>query len=230
MIVASKLLGVTCFGPATVYAKHIDVLKGTAILSYSLEDDASRRFSLLQDSLNQVGRCEAVWHVEAAAHTRDWKHNAGVNTLTKRSSSRPDTGLPTKVQCNLKVPILRAGRTTLYFFPDRLLVYNRGGVGALPYDALNVQAGQVRLVESERPPRDATQIGTTWQFVNKKGGPDRRFKNNRQLSVMLYGELFMSSPTGLKELFHVSVPAAAFAAMSAVSQMKDGTMSISSAV
>ena len=37
-------------------------------------------------------------------------------------------------------------------------------------------------------PRDARQVDTTWRFVNKNGGPDRRFKDNRQLPVMLYGE------------------------------------------
>ena len=27
-------------------------------------------------------------------------------------------------------------------------------------------------------PRDAERIGVTWKYVNKGGGPDRRYKNN----------------------------------------------------
>jgi len=37
---------------------------------------------------------------------------------------RPKFSCPPKVQCNLEVPTLKAGKATLYFFPDRLLVYD----------------------------------------------------------------------------------------------------------
>jgi uncharacterized protein DUF4236 len=222
-------LSLLCFAGGTIYARHIDVLKGTAILHYSLEDEASQAFGHLKAAFDQLERCQAVWHVDAAGHTSDWKRNAGVNTLTKRSSTRTDSSLPPKVQCNIKVPLLKAGRTRLYFFPDRLLVYNWGGVGAVSYDSLKAEAGQIRFVESGSVPGDATQVGTTWRFVNKKGGPDRRFNNNRQFPVMLYGELLLTSPAGVKELFEMSMPAAAFAVASALSLLSSKTVSRSSA-
>ena len=50
-------------------------------------------------------------------------------------------------------------------------------------------------------PRDSHQIGSTWQYVNKKGGPDRRFNNNRQLPVMQYGVFGFSSSSGLSAPF-----------------------------
>lgn len=34
-----------------------------------------------------------------------------------------------------------------------------------------------------------TLIETTWQYVNREGGPDRRFKGNRQIPVLLYSVL-----------------------------------------
>jgi hypothetical protein len=85
------------------------------------------------------------------------------------------------VQCNLKLPTLKAGKATLYFFPDRLLVYDSGGVGAVAYSDLKVEIEESRFVEDGSVPQDSHQIATTWQYVNKKGGPDRRFSNNRQL-------------------------------------------------
>ena len=211
------LLSLGVFTGAAIYARHHDVLKGTAILRYSLEDEPGKRFVQLQTAFNQLGACQAIWHVNAASHTDDWKRNSGVNTLTKRSAIRLEVGVPPKVQCNIKVPTLKATRATLYFFPDRLLVYDPSGVGALPYSDLHAEAGQVRFVESDQVPRDATQVGTTWQYVNKKGGPDRRFSNNRQLPVMLYGELLLSSASGLRELFAMSTPAAAVTVVSALS-------------
>jgi hypothetical protein len=40
--------------------------------------------------------------------------------------------------------------------------------------------------------------------VNVKGGPDRRFKDNKQLPVMLYGQVDLSAPGGLHWLIECS--------------------------
>jgi Protein of unknown function (DUF4236) len=205
-----------------LYARHIDVLRGTAILHYDLEDGPGKCFGQFQNAFHQLGQCHGVWHIDAKGHTDDWKRNAGVQTLANRSTIRPISALPSKVQCNIKVPMMQAARTTLYFFPDRLLVYNRGGVGAVAYEQLHVHARQIRFVENDSAPRDAAQVDTTWRYVNKKGGPDRRFNNNRQLPIMLYGELHLTSPNGLNELFQMSVPGAAMAVVSALEKLKTG--------
>ena len=91
-------------------------------------------------------------------------------------------------------------RDTL-FLPDRLLVYDSAGIGSVPYSDLNVEGAPFKFVEHESVPRDAHQIDKTWQYVNKKGGPDRRFANNRELPVMQYGLLGFSSSNGLKAIF-----------------------------
>ena len=39
---------------------------------------------------------------------------------------------------------------------------------------------------SKAPPSDATVVGQTWQYVNKDGGPDRRFAHNPTRTVVLY--------------------------------------------
>ena len=41
-------------------------------------------------------------------------------------------------------------------------------------------------------------------YTNKKGGPDKRFKDNRELPVVLYERLMFTSTTGLREYFDVS--------------------------
>jgi len=114
------------------------------------------------------------------------------------------------------VPMIKAGRETLYLLPDRLLVYDSTGVGAVPYIQLQAPSGITRFIENEQVPTDSTQVGTTWQFVAKNGGPDQRFNNNRQLPIMLYGELRMFSGSGLNGLFQCSVPEAVAELSSAI--------------
>jgi hypothetical protein len=211
--------------PLAVLARHYDVLQGTVVLQYLLEDDASKIFAELSNTFMRGGACKAIWHLDAQGRTNDWKRNSGVSTLVQRSGSKIDFSPPKKIQCNLKIPSLRAGRKTLYFFPDRLLIYDKSGVGAVSYAHLQAESVQTGFVETDQVPSDAQQVGTTWRFVNKKGGPDRRFNNNRQLPVVAYGELFLTSESGVKELFQFSVPTIASAVASAICAMAPRTMS-----
>jgi hypothetical protein len=191
-----------------LYARHSDVTGGTAFLSYALEGDAAQSFEKMQAPFRELATCQLVWHINATGKA-DAKYNAGATTNLRRTEVRPTFSRPPRVQCNIEVPTLKAGRTTLYFFPDRLLVYDAGGVGAVGYPELKIDVRGSGFVENGRLPKDSQQVGTTWQYVNKKGGPDRRFNNNRQIPVMQYGVIGFSSNSGLQALFMCSRPDAA---------------------
>lgn len=51
------------------------------------------------------------------------------------------------------------------------------------------QRSHTRFVETPPPPQGATVVDHSWLFVNKSGGPDMRFKENRQLPVCKYAAL-----------------------------------------
>jgi hypothetical protein len=86
------------------------------------------------------------------------------------------------------------------------LFVERKSVTALHYRDLEIAQQDVRFIESERVPSDASIVGETWRFVNKNGGPDRCFNNNRQLPVCLYSELDFHSAGGLHGRLHLSRP------------------------
>lgn len=88
--------------------------------------------------------------------------------------------------------------------PDRLLVFDASGVGAVSSHDLAVEVSETQFVEEEAVPQDAVVIGKTWRYVNKKGGPDRRFKDNREIPICAYEQLHLSSRTGLNEVLQVS--------------------------
>lgn len=203
------LLGIFSFGGLAIFARNEDVTHGTAVLNYFLDLKTEHSFSMLKASFEQLRSCDAAWHVDARGHTDDWKHQSGVSTIVKRSLVHPCLAKPPRVVCNLEVPSLGDGRQKLYFFPDRLLIYERSGVGAVSYADLEVAAIQSRFVEEGHPPRDAEIVGHTWQYVNKKGGPDRRFANNPEREVALYSSLLLASGSGLTQVFQFSQPTAA---------------------
>ena len=48
------------------------------------------------------------------------------------------------------------------------------------------------------------QILDTWQYVNKNGTADKRFKNNRQLPKCNYGSVEFKTDTGLDIILYIS--------------------------
>lgn len=92
----------------------------------------------------------------------------------------------------------------LVLLPDRLLVFENREVAGIDYRNPTLQGSQTQFIEDKAPPRDARIVGTTWRFVNKSGGPDRRFASNPQLPIALYEEIHLQSTSGLNELFQCS--------------------------
>jgi hypothetical protein len=208
------------FLAVAVLARHQDVTHGTAVLNYFLDLNAQHNFEMLSKSFELLVGCAAAWHINASARTEDWKHQAGADTLLKRSRISPCISKPRRVVSNLAVPMLDGGRQKLYFFPDRLLIYEPRAVGAVTYDTLEAVAVQARFVENGRAPGDAEVVDHTWQYVNKRGGPDRRFANNPQHDIALYSTLVLASESGLRHAFHFSKSTAANSFVDALSHLK----------
>lgn len=188
--------------------KRSDELRKTVILMYSLDQDAEVGWQGLHNGFDWLASSQRVWHLEARGGVTDRKRNAGASQLVRRTAIRPTKTDPPNIRTNIAVPSLPVGTQTLYLLPDRILVFQGSAVGAVGYDQINLEVGTARFIESEGIPGDAPVVGSTWQYINKSGGPDRRFNNNRQLPILQYGEIRLASPTGLNEVIQVSNPKA----------------------
>jgi len=163
-----------------------------------------------------------MWHVESRGDIRttyDWKMNAGASSVVKRKAITPHAGSPPHFQCNVSIPVLPAGRQRLYFLPDRVLVWDTNGVGAVGFEQLDVSFDEQRFIEDGGVPGDARVIDRTWRYVNKKGGPDKRFNDNREIPIVLYEAILLASKSGLQELFQASRTGIGSTLNSAVKQM-----------
>jgi hypothetical protein len=216
---ATAVLGVAL----VVFARHKDVTRGTAVLHYDFDAAAGSHFEALKSAFAQFAACQALWHVEAAGQTDDWKRNAGATSLVRRTAIRPVVGLPRRVQSNVEVPSLLAGRQRLYLFPDHIFVYDGSRVGAVGYSELRTQVSPVEFREDGEVPGDAKVVGSTWRYVNKKGGPDRRFAGNREIPIVEYANLALETDSGLREHFQCSRPEAAQQFSQALEEWRRGS-------
>jgi hypothetical protein len=185
-------------------AAEWDKRRRATIIQYNMEPEAEYQHRSMLAAFNELVASKGVWHLSAFIDGQDAKRNAGATSLVRRRRVQLTKVPPPAIQTNLEVPTIPAGKQTLCFLPDRLLVFDPKGVGAVSYDALSVQIGNSSFVESEAVPSDAKVIGETWRYVNKRGGPDKRFSNNRQIPICAYETVSFTSASGLNELLQVS--------------------------
>jgi hypothetical protein len=136
------------------------------------------------------------------------KYSAGAGQGLKLEAANHVHGQGPGVAANISVPILKTGKTTLAFYPDRVLAFQGKRVGAVTYKSLVPLVSSSRFIETEGVPSDASVIDHTWKYVNKNGGPDKRFKDNRQYPVCDYHQLALTTSDGLDLKFMASRPGA----------------------
>ncbi len=173
-------------------------------LFYELNDTSQQRHTLLDRSIDDLAKSQLIWRVIANSPTYDWKRNAGASSLITRKRAAIVTASPPRVESNLVVRCLDLNEIKLYFLPDLLLYRERNIYGAIAYGDLRIGQGATRFIENEQVPTDARQVGQTWKYVRKDGGPDRRFNDNALLPIMQYGALTATSSHGLNILLHAS--------------------------
>lgn len=151
--------------------------------------------------------CAAKWHVEAGGAVQSltaWKRNAGASHLVDRKPTTLSYKLPDVIRSNVTPPALHVGKQVMFFLPDIVLVQDSARVGAVKYADLSIRWQNSRFIETDHVPRDAQVVDHTWKHPNKRGGPDRRFRDNRQIPVCLYETMHLTSHSGINELVEFS--------------------------
>lgn len=204
-----------------IYTARSDRIAKTVVVFYDFEPRAEEAFRRFTEWAAALAASQRMWSVEASGHVLDRKYHAGASALVQRSATRIRTEAPPMLKTNVPVLSVGVGRQTLYFLPDRLLVYDRVDVGAVSYRTLDVVASKQRFIEDGAVPSDAMVVDRTWRYVNKNGGPDRRFNANPQLPICLYDELTLRTGSGLHEIVQVSRPGVAEGFAAAIRYLGD---------
>lgn len=171
----------------------------TIKITYEFDNDRFEPFEKIINAFNDIANNRKIWSMINSRHlynTHESKLNSGASNLVDRKSATAGEGKPPWVKTNISIPAIKMGIRSLYFIPDGILVYDQNGVGFVDYEDLIIEYDTTRFIE-QHPPRDSKIVGNTWKYANVGGGPDRRFKNNYQIPICLYGELKIKTDKGL---------------------------------
>jgi len=193
-----------CYLVGYFFARTYDANRKTTVIFYNFEDQSGGAFKEVHYVFEKLSQASRLWHIPSKGAVRDAKYHAGANELVSRSDVSVNFDNPKFIKTNIPTPNILVGSQRIYFFPDRLFIFEGSEAGALGYESISLSVTQTGFIESDSIPNDSRKIGQTWRYVNKKGGPDRRFKDNRELPIMQYEQMHIRSSSGLNELLMVS--------------------------
>ena len=112
-----------------------------------------------------------------AAHSQvDRKYHAGAHTVIETDATYLAKAPAPRLRSNVVPPSIKLGARGLYFFPDRVLVHYRDGFGVIQYGAVRTELQRgTFILGGESLPLGAQIVDYTWRYMNKSGGPDRRW-------------------------------------------------------
>lgn len=183
-----------------IYARNAGLIE----LDYKIDSDQTQVVAQRMDPMLRLCKSEKVWRIMQSSKVIDTKYSGGAGHTVKRVNCQAMETPPFPFKSNTDVAVFKTSKEVLLFLPDKLFIMQGQKIGALNYSDISTSARVTRFIEDGFVPRDSQVVGQTWQYVNKSGGPDRRFKNNRSLPICLYGELELHSSSGLNTIIMFS--------------------------
>jgi hypothetical protein len=177
---------------------------GLVDLDYSIDADQNELVENRIKPMKKATESEKIWRIVQSSKVIDVKYAAGANKTVKRVNCVATAKAIFPFRSNALATSFKSGKEVVIFLPDKLFLIQGSKIGALNYSDIVVNTHDTRFIEDERVPKDAVIVGRTWRFVNKNGGPDKRFKNNRELPVCRYGEIELHAAAGLNTVIMFS--------------------------
>jgi hypothetical protein len=184
-----------------------DKKRKTVEIYYDLDDEMNALYEKFLNSFKTFLDVKRVWQITTSSSGHDGRYHGGASTLVNRNpiNDLSLNKLPMKhFHTNASVPFIGLRNIKLYFLPERLVIKKNTKYASIMYKNLKFSSDDSNFIEDGLVPTDAKIIYYTWKYVNKNGGPDRRFSNNKQIPTCRYTNYYLDSDHGLNEIIQTS--------------------------
>lgn len=175
-------------------------------LDIDFDPEIKVKYNKLVESFKNLTTSHKIWEV-TSAHYQD---RVATRSLASTIVKKKDVQFAFKSIPGIKsdyeaLYFQNANGADLYFYPNFIVMYSsKKDFALIGLDEIVLNQSYVRFTETGTVPRDSKIIDKTWAKVNKNGTPDKRFKGNYQIPVVRYGEISLSTSTGLNEEYEFS--------------------------
>ncbi|MFO3717345.1 DUF4236 domain-containing protein [Anaerococcus sp. ENR1011] len=170
----------------------------TISLDYELSDDAKEELEVTNDLLKGIMESDAVWLVNELEEARAGDEER--MRIIDRTPINFYKGTDEAIEANVDTYTLDAGKLKLIFLPDAIFIKQNGKLAAVSFKEIDINLATALFLEDSKIPNDATVLGKTYAHTNKDGSPDKRYKDNPEMTLVEYGVLSIFNHPGLELL------------------------------
>lgn len=156
-------------------------------IDYDFTEASQKEYDLTQKLLAGILESDQVFFIDRLGEDGD------KFVILERRPIKISNKLPGKISTNVEVTSLRSNDMGLSFLPDALLFDKNGSYKAVSYEDMDVDLRSDEFYESGEVANDASIIGKTYLHTNKNGEPDKRYKENPEITLVEYGILEMKN-------------------------------------
>lgn len=178
-------------------------------LDIEFDSEILAKYQSFLNSFKKLSQSHKIWHITSyrkideaeRIQTRKFAgHEINRNEVKFGIQSLPEIKSTYDVLC-----LQNKNGNDLYFYPNFLIIYSSiEKYAIIDYSDLQINYYYRTFIETEFVPKDGKIVGYTWNKTNKNGTPDKRFKDNYQIPIAAYGELFITTSNGVKEDYYCS--------------------------
>lgn len=159
----------------------------------SLNEKEKKAYSHLCEKFEELLSSEKIWIITSSKQSTELKSSAGISITRKEISL--DVGIFNYIKSEFDIPILRGNDNAMYYIYPKYIIkaFSSSKFDVFPIENVKIKYHKSRFIENETVPSDSVILEYTYQYVNKNGGPDKRYAYNPQLPVVAYGEIEIAS-------------------------------------
>lgn len=167
-------------------------------------------FQCLVDAFATLTRSQRIWVTVGKRSADQAAERTSAAWIVDRKPVRFRLVAGDLIQFGSNVPHLENSNSgDIYFYPFFLVCFETHERFALmAYNEIQLRFTTTFFQETETLPSDSQIVGMTWAKANKDGSRDQRYNDNYQIPIVHYGELALTSRSGMNKEYMISnVPA-----------------------
>lgn len=175
-------------------------------IDIDVEDQFKQKYTALLYSYKTLLSCEKIWDITSSVNVdKKVKRSTASTSITRRPVKFGYGNIDIIKSVYDALHFGNANGDDLYIYPAFVAIFHSDTkFGLVDIRELDFSFKEQHFLEEEGVPEDALVIEYTWMKVNKDGTPDKRFKTNYQIPICKYGEIKLTSTTGLQEAYAMS--------------------------
>jgi hypothetical protein len=178
---------------------------------FEIDREQAEPYFKMRDEFAAMCECQQIWDTLARRVMDRFSTRSAASEAISRAPVKFDLSDCDVIEWEQKVPHLpNCAGGDLYVYPGFVLYRaSKQAFALIDFHDVKLEFQPTRFIEDGPVPSDTQTVGQAWAKSNADGSPDRRFRDNYQIPIVMYGALSFASASGLNEQYEFSNPAPA---------------------